>query len=125
LLNMNLRTGPPPTGTTWSDQSDWGLVLADWLRQGIETYYLAGFKYTWKHHTFILDTSLLDVGGHIDVAPTGGPLAGTMDFGGEQIDWLRLADFPEPVGVNGSCYRISSTWLGGPAGHWDAVLYAP
>ena len=88
----------------------------DWLNHGHESYYLAGLKYMYIHHYFTLPT--ITMGGIIQ-SPTLGPLAGDATF-----SWLRLADAPEPVGVNGSVIRITSTWLGGPNGHWDPILYS-
>ena len=106
-----------PSGTSWADQSAWGLVLADWLGHGHETYYLAGLKYSYIRHYFTLPS--ITMGGLIQ-SPLWGPLAGDTT-----LSWLRLADAREPVGVNGSVYKVTSTWLGGPNGHWDSILYAP
>lgn len=106
-----------PSGTTWADQSAWGLVLYGWLMAGHETYYLAGLKYMYIRHYFTLPE--LSLGGIIQ-APTWGPMDGNTE-----LSWLRLADAPEPIGVNNSIIRVTSTWLGGPSGHWDPILYAP
>ena len=116
LVNtLSSSKGPPPTGSTWEDQENWGLTLLEWLDHGNETYYQAGIKYSYIWHSFVFPT--LSEGGIIQ-SPNGGPFAGNT-----VMSWLRLADVPEPAGVNGSAYKITSTWLGGPNGHWDAILY--
>jgi hypothetical protein len=55
----------------------------------------------------------------IEPFPNAGPMMGDASR-----SWLRLADVPEPAGVNGSVYKITSTWLGGSDGHWDKLLYS-
>lgn len=117
IQNLASRSSAAPTGTTWAAQADWAAVLLDWLDHGHETYYQAGIKYSYIWHSFTLPS--LSLGGVIVSSPFGGPLAGETAF-----SWLRLSDQPEPAGVNGSVYKITSTWLGGPGGHWDAVLYS-
>lgn len=117
ILNMAGRTIAPPTGTTWADQAAWGIVLLDWLDHGAETYYQAGTKYIHIWHSFTWPT--LSNGGIIEPFPNAGPRAGDAS-----LSWLRLADNPEPAGVNGSVFKITSTWLGGPGGHWDPILYS-
>jgi hypothetical protein len=117
ILSMADRVTAPPAGTTWVDQADWGIVLLDWLQNGHESYYLAGLKHTYIRHYYTMPTTYL--GGFIQ-SPQWGPRAGDT-----VLSWLRLADAVEPVGVNGSAFKVSSTWLGGPGGHWDEVLYAP
>ncbi len=108
----------PPEGTTWADQWVFAAELLDWLDHGAETYYLAGTKYSYIWHSFAFPT--LHNGGVIEPFPTGGPRMGDAS-----LSWLRLADNPEPAGVNGSVYKITSTWLGGPNGHWSPTLYKP
>jgi hypothetical protein len=117
VLGMASRSSAPPTGSAWGDQADWAIVLLSWLQAGHETYYLAGVKTTYIRHYFTQPMTTL--GGFIQ-APLWGPRAGDI-----MLSWLRLADALEPVGVNGSVYKVTSTWLGGPGGHWDPVLYAP
>jgi hypothetical protein len=114
---MATSPDPPPDGTTWSDQAKWAKQLLTWLMHGHETYYLAGIKTTYVRHFWSMPETIL--GGIIEAPPIG-PHAGDP-----LISWLRLADSAEPVGVNGSAFRLTSTWLGGPGGHWDPVLYAP
>jgi hypothetical protein len=110
------------------DQYAWGIVLLDLLRSGGESYYLGGTRYRWHWHSFTLPPTSIarpspdyyrTLGGFRQ-APRG-PLAGSLP---SNMQWLRLADTVSPVGVNGSCYKITSTWLGGPSGHWSDILYA-
>lgn len=117
ISNMAARPAPPPTGTTWEDQSNWANQLESWLLHGHETYYLAGIKATYVRHFWSLPATSL--GGFIQ-SPLWGPHAGDST-----LSWLRLADQPEPIGVNGSAFRVTYAWLGGPGGHWDEVIYAP
>lgn len=115
-------------GTAANDQYLWGIVLLDLLRSGAETYYLGGTRYRWYWHSFTLpgtstarpSPNYYRTRGGFRQAPQG-PLAGSFPT---DMDWLRLADTVSPVGVNGSCYKITSTWLGGPFGHWSDVLYS-
>ena len=111
------RTDDPPDGTTWADQWLFASTLLGWLDHGHETYYQAGLKYSYIWHSF--SWPALSMGGMIEPFPNGGPMMGDAAF-----SWLRLADAPEPNGVSGSCHKVTSTWLGGPNGHWDPVLYA-
>ena len=105
----------PPAGSNWEDQSLFGLLLYHWLMKGHETYYLSGVKYSYIRHYFSMP--IKSIGGFIQ-APLYGPWAGDPT-----LSWLRLADFSQPVGVNGSVIQLTSTWLGGPGGHWDSTLY--
>ncbi|MCX6922605.1 MAG: hypothetical protein NT154_05230 [Verrucomicrobia bacterium] len=115
LQSMNTKSSAPPAGSTWEDQKVFGLKLLGWLQDGHETYYLAGIKYSYIRHFFSMPTTTR--GGYIEV-PTLGPRAGCTD-----LSWLRLCDNVEPVGVNGSAFKVTSQWLGGPDGHWDYTLY--
>ncbi len=102
-------------GTTWAAQANFGAILYNWLMQRNETYYLAGRKYSYIRHFFTFpETS----DGGVTETPQFGPRAGNTS-----MSWLRLADAVEPAGVNGSVYKMTSTWLGGPIGHWDPILY--
>jgi hypothetical protein len=115
LNAMPDRTTDPPANSTWDDQWNFSITLYNWLMLGHETYYLAGVKYCYIRHYF--NYPMVSMGGIIQ-APQFGPRAGDTTF-----SWLRLADAVEPVGVNGSAFKLTSTWLGGPSGHWDATLY--
>jgi len=87
--------------------------LADKLLEGKETYYLAGWTYTWSTYSWAIP-GLTD-GGTIETP--GGPLASYLGTG---VDWLRHAD---DLDFNGQHHKKTLTWLGGPAGHWDSELY--
>ena len=116
IETLYLRPSDPPEGTTWEDQWLFGILLLDWLDHGHETYYMVGTKYSHVWYSFTLPT--LNNGGVTEPFPNAGPRMGDAS-----LSWLRLADNPEPAGVNGSVYKITSTWLGGPNGHWDKNLY--
>lgn len=91
--------------------------LRDLLKKGVETYYQAGLKYTRTQYFFTVPT--LSLGGII--SDPDGPFNSYLDK--LNFSWLRLADVIAPVGVNGSTYKLDSTWLGAPDGHWSPVLY--
>lgn len=85
------------------------------LLRGQETYYLAGLTYIWSASSWSVPT--FSDGGVIETP--GGPLAAyiaTFPF-----DWLRLCD--ELDDTDGTSYRITRSWKGGPSGHWDSDLY--
>jgi hypothetical protein len=90
------------------------------LMRGEETFYIAGWRYTYWYYSYTIPT--LSIGARI--ATPGGPLAGNLP---SNTVWLRLADNCEPAGVNGSMYKVTSTFLGGPIyggiGYWDPNLY--
>ena len=101
-----------------NDQGKLGLELVDMLRRGEETFYLVGQKFTWSFFSYVLPATSK---GAIIQAPFGpGSVPSALD---PELNWLRLADELEPVGVNGSMYKLTRTWLGGPQGHWDKILY--
>jgi hypothetical protein len=102
-----------------SDQSDLGVVLLDKLRKGEETYYLAGQKYSWWYFSYTPPP--LSLGGIIMPPDGPGALPTALPPG---LSWLRLADSMAPVGVNGSQFKVTKTFMGGPAGHWDSDLYS-
>jgi hypothetical protein len=88
------------------------------LLNGEETYYLAGWSYSYELYSYTLPT--IAIGG-ITQTP-GGPMAGDLPSG---LSWLRLADDIEPAGVSGSMYKLTLNYLGGPNGHWDTDIYPP
>jgi hypothetical protein len=96
-------------------QKTLGQKLASKLLAGTETFYLAGLRYTWWEFTWTIPT--LSAGGSL--ATPGGPLSGK--FG--TMQFLRLCDIVTPAGVNGSMFKHTLTYLGGPNGHWDSDLY--
>jgi hypothetical protein len=95
------------------------LLLAKLLR-GEETFYLAGWRYTYEQFTYTAPT--INRGGQ--PGTPGGPLAAVLPAG---VSWLRLADDLDPAGVNGSMFKLNVTWLGGPVvddvGFWDSDVY--
>lgn len=95
-----------------------GETLAGMLQKGEETYYQAGFRYTWDWYTYTLPS--INLGGIIQ-SPNG--IAPTS-IAGSTISWLRLADSFSSAGVNGSMWKMTYTWLGGQDGYWDTNLYS-
>jgi hypothetical protein len=93
-----------------------GLSLAAKYSRGEETFYLAGWRYVWTSYSYSLPSTTL---GAMIQAPLG-PLYGY--FSGS-ISFLRLADDLQSAGVNGSCFKVSRTWLGAPDGYWDSDIY--
>ncbi len=95
------------------------LLLAKLLR-GEETFYLAGWRYTYEVYSY--SSPSVSRGG-VPATP-GGPLAGHLPSG---VSWLRLADDLDPAGVAGSMYKLNVTFLGGPVvggiGFWDTDVY--
>lgn len=90
------------------------------LLKGEETFYLAGWRYTYEEFSYTRPT--VSNGGIIGTP--GGPLAGGLPSG---VAWLRLADDLDPAGVAGSMYKLNVNWLGGPVfggvGYWDTDVY--
>lgn len=84
------------------------------MNRGVETYYLAGLRYTWTTARWVLPNLTL---GGVTQTP-GGPLYGYLPNG---MGWLRLSD---TLAWTGACYRVTRQWLGGPSGYWDAEIYA-
>jgi hypothetical protein len=94
--------------------------LVSKLLKGEETFYLAGWRYTYTYFSYTVPA--LSAGGII--RKPGGPLGGSLPAG---VAWLRLADTMEPAGVNGSMYKITVAFIGGPTmggvNYWDADVY--
>jgi hypothetical protein len=89
-------------------------LLADMLISGKQTYYLAAKTYTWVTHSWFPFEEYL--GGWTE-SPTGPGIA----FQPPNLSWLRLADSQNFA--NG-VFSLTRTWLGGPDGHWDSIIYA-
>ena len=87
------------------------------IQKGVETYYLAGYRYSWS--TYCYDLPALVVGGVIQ--SPGGPLQSYLP---SAFTFLRLADSVAPSSVKGSAFKLTRSWLGGPDGHWDTTLYS-
>lgn len=96
--------------------------LMSLLLKGVETYYLVGLKYTRTQYFFTVPA--LSLGGTLS-DPEGDFAPYLATYGGdiEAFSWLRQADIISPVGVHGSTYKVDSTWLGAPGGHWSPILY--
>jgi hypothetical protein len=102
---------------TANGQIELAYLLLDKLANGEESYYVAGYRYSFSAYSYIAPS--LSEGG-ITGTP-GGPISGDLPDG---ISWLRLADKIEPAGVNGSMFKLTENWIGGPDGYWDSDLYA-
>lgn len=89
-------------------------LLQKWDR-GNETYYLAGYHFTHTLHFTACPT--LSAGGFIQ-DPFGAFSGYVLGAG---LSWLRQAD--ELVWSNG-LWKLTRSWLGAPAGHWDTDLYS-
>lgn len=104
-------------GLSDATQRSLGQALAAKLQRGEETYYLAGWRYTYFFFSYTLPA--INIGGSIQ-SPNG---IGPVSISDSTISWLRLADSVENAGCSGSMWKITRTWLGGPGGYWDADLY--
>jgi hypothetical protein len=102
-------------GGTSGTQTALAFELLGKLQNGEESYYIAGYRYCFS--TFSYTEPALSNGGIIGTP--AGPISSLPD----DISWLRLADRVEPAGVNGSMYKLTQNWIGGPSGYWDTDLY--
>lgn len=91
------------------------LLLAQKLAKGVETWYQAGWTYTWSQYSYDLPSSM-DAGGYVDTP--GGPL-GSLLASNPDISWLRQADSMDPGAYP---YKITYTWVGAIV-EWDSDLY--
>ena len=96
-----------------------GVALAQMLQNGEETFYLAGWRYSVVSYSFTAPSTTL--GGIIQV-PT--PQPSYYGYFSTAVSWLRLADNLESVGPINSMWKLAQTWLGGPMGHWNPLLYS-
>jgi hypothetical protein len=110
-------------------------LLDKWVR-GEESFYLAGWRYTYE--VFSYNQPTLNQGGFTGTpgGPLGAPAPITIyGYGTEptgvlppNTSWIRLADELDPSGTPGSMYCLKVTWLGGPqlngVGYWDSEIYA-
>lgn len=130
-------------------------VFAELLQKkmrGIDTFYLAGFKINW--HTYHVIPPFQNPGGYLEdpFADGGLPCYFWSDneqpdgynvitnyaayvnpmFYGNGMSWLRQAD---SVTFNRTWFRLTSSWIGGPAGgnhvdggawkgQWDEQIYS-
>jgi hypothetical protein len=90
--------------------------------RGEETFYITGWRYSYEEFSYM---PIIPSSGGFTGTP-GGPMSGYLP---SNVVWLRLADHPQPAGVNGSMYKNTINWLGGPlndgVGFWDPDLYPP
>ena len=101
------------------------LALAQKLVQklafGEETFYLAGWRYTFEIYSYTEPS--LNQGGFALPGNPPGPLSRFPTA----CSWLRLADKLEPAGVNGSMFKLTECYLGQPlyngTGKWDSDIY--
>jgi hypothetical protein len=91
--------------------------LLNKLSNGEESYYIASYRYSFSTYSYT-EPSLSEGG---IIGTPAGPISGDLPSG---VQWLRLADKIEPAGVNGSMYKLTQNWLGGPNGYWDTDLYS-
>lgn len=91
-----------------------GKELVDKMRRGQESYYAAVRRYVWTTSSY---TPPIAVDGGTIGTP-GGPGAAYLN---PTYQWLRFAD---DVDYANGVYKITSTWLGGPNGHWDSDIYS-
>lgn len=115
-------------------------LLQTKYQQGIDSWYLAGYKITWSQFYFLMPQ--MSPGGYIEDPITSGwlppyfwsddasstgfnqflAIAEILDLPTYQggISWLRLAD---SIQYERTWLKITRQWLGGPSGHWDTDLY--
>lgn len=98
-----------------SDARDQAFYLIHLLKRGVTSFYMAGFRYSWT--SYYLTTPGITRGGFR--SSPGGPLSSAI--ASLSLSCLREAD--RLGNASNGYYRYTRTWLCGPAGHWDAVLY--
>ncbi len=96
--------------------------LLDKLQKGEETFYIAGWRYSYEVYSYTQPT--LNNGGFVVSGTPGGPIS-NFPAG---VSWLRLADKVDPAGVAGSMYKTTFNFIGGPilngVGYWDPDVYS-
>jgi hypothetical protein len=105
-----------------SANKDIMLLLLDKYKQGMETYKLAGWKYTWGSYWYTLPTLIT---GYYQELPTGGPLYD--DLPTDSVSWLRAPDTVTFQSTQEAVKRLVRTWYGAPivsdVSHWDNDIY--
>ena len=105
-----------------STQQTLAIALYTKLLRGEETFYITGWRYSYE--VFSYSPPAISSGAF--TGTPGGPMSAYLPA---NVVWLRLADHPQPAGVNGSMYKNTINWLGGPIasgiGFWDPDLYPP
>jgi len=98
-------------------------ALLNKLANGEESYYVTGYRYSFDTYSYTEPAlSKGGITGNANHGTPGGPIGPNGLPNG--IQWLRLADKISPAGVNGSMYKLTQNWIGGPEGYWDTDLYA-
>jgi hypothetical protein len=98
-----------------------GTELLNKLANGEESFYIAGYRYSFE--SFSYTQPALSNGGIVYNAAAGHTPGGPLSVLPGGISWLRLADKLDPAGVNGSMYKLTVNFIGGPDGYWDTDLY--
>jgi hypothetical protein len=126
-IAANPTTTPPTPASdavapsiTDSTQLELAQALYKKLLRGEETFYITAWRYSYEEFSYSKPT--ISNGGF--TGTPGGPMRDALPI---NVVWLRLADHPQPAGVNGSMYKNTINWLGGPivsgVGYWDPDLY--
>jgi hypothetical protein len=97
----------------YDDLDATGKELVDKMRRGMESYYRAALRYVWVTSSYTPPIPI--AAGYVETP--GGPGSIWLPPG---YDWLRQAD---GVDYLNGVYRITSTWIGAPSGHWDDDIY--
>jgi hypothetical protein len=97
---------------TPTETKNLAVKLGEKMIRGQDSYYLAGWTYTWTSYWWTLPT--VNDGGSIETP--GGPLAGLL---GSSLAWLRLADEHD---FDGTQHRLTRAWRGVDA--IDSDLYS-
>lgn len=100
--------------TTLGQDTAEAVQLLRLLKKGVETFYLAGIRYSWTVYSWTLPACTS--GGFIQ--SPGGPLA---DYLPSSFQFLRFSD---QCSWDGFKWKLTSVWVGAPAGHWDTYLYS-
>lgn len=90
---------------------------------GMDTYYLSAYRYSWSQYFLSGHLPVPDPGGKTYAAPAG-PAGFILPVG---FSWLRLADEAGQANWSplGGIEKITYHWLGAPDGHWDPDVYPP
>lgn len=99
-----------PAGTKFDE----ALVLADFLRKGVQNYYSAGFTYTYTQYF----ASLPSVSAGGSVGAPGGTLGATI--AALSLSCLRQGD---DLQFSSGVYRRTQVWLCAKRLTWDSILY--
>ena len=148
LGNLSASADPGTLPSTITLQTSQSQEMLFKKHKGEDTFYLAGYKVTWSRYFWY--PQILNPGGYIEDPVYGGGLpayfwsttglpTGINIFGSTNLlnanlypqtgsasgppyglSWLRQAD---TIHLNRTWWKLTSTWIGGPLGHWDNELY--